>query len=112
MFRLAQNAMAPCSTKAIDFLVNGCSQSARVNPGSKIQTVAALDWVRTLNLITRLHVRYGIEQYYVQEGTGGQVERPRGGEQVAIRVAIDTRGKAGILAVLFDGQERYRETLF
>lgn len=59
-----------------------------------------------------LHVRYGIEQYYVQEGTGRQVERPRGGEKVAILAAIDDRGKAGILAVLFDGKERYRETLF
>lgn len=59
-----------------------------------------------------LHVRYGIEQYYVQEGSGRQIERPQGGEKVSIRVAIDTRGKAGILAVLLDGQERYRETLF
>jgi len=59
-----------------------------------------------------LLVRYGIEQYFVQEGTGGQIERPRGGEKVTIQVAIDTRGKAGILAVLLDGRERYRERLF
>lgn len=59
-----------------------------------------------------LHVRYGIEQYYVQEGTGRSVERPQGGEKVSIRVAIDARGNAGILAVLFDGRERFRETLF
>lgn len=59
-----------------------------------------------------LNVRYGIEQYYVQEGTGRQIERPKGGEKVAILAAIDSRGRAGILAVLFDGKERYRETLF
>jgi len=59
-----------------------------------------------------LSVRYGIEQYFVQEGTGGQLERPRGGEKVSVRVAIDARGKAGIQAVLLDGKERYRETLF
>ena len=59
-----------------------------------------------------LQVRYGIEQYFVQEGTGRQVERPRGGEKVSVRVAIDARGKAGIQAILLDGQERYRETLF
>lgn len=59
-----------------------------------------------------LQVRYGIEQYYVPEGTGRSVERPQGGEKVSIRVAIDSRGKAGILAVLFDGNERFRETLF
>lgn len=59
-----------------------------------------------------LQVRYGIEQYYVPEGTGRAVERPQGGEKVAIRIAVDSRGKAGILAVLFDGREKYRETLF
>lgn len=59
-----------------------------------------------------IRVRYGIEQYYVEEGTGRQIERPQGAEKVSILVAIDTRGKAGILAVLLDGQERYRETLF
>ena len=73
------------------------------------------EWDRLTNKSLKqrtLHVRYGIEQYYVQEGTGRQVERPQGGEKVAILVAIDTRGKAGILAVLFNGRERYRETLF
>jgi uncharacterized membrane-anchored protein len=72
-------------------------------------------WDRTTNKSIKqrtLGVRYGIEQYYVPEGTGRQVERPQGGEKVSIRVAIDARGKAGILALLFDGRERYRETLF
>lgn len=69
-------------------------------------------WGRAGNQPRALSVRYGIEQYYVQEGAGGQIERPTGGEKVSIRVAIDTRGKAGILAVLLDGRERYRETLF
>lgn len=59
-----------------------------------------------------LQVRYGIEQYFIPEGSGREIERPRGGEKVSLRVAIDARGKAGILAVLFDGRERYRETLF
>ncbi len=58
-----------------------------------------------------LHVRYGIEQYYVQEGMGHQIERPRGNEKVSILVAIDARGQAGILAVLLDGEVRYRETM-
>lgn len=69
------------------------------------------DRVTRIRLST-LQVRFGIEQYFVQEGTGGQFERPAGGEKVSILVAIDRRGKAGILAVLFDGREGYRETLF
>jgi len=81
----------------------------------EVQHVNDNDWDRVANQALKrrtLHVRYGIEQYYVQEGTGRQIERPRGNEKVSIRVAIDARGKAGILAVLFDGRERYRETLF
>lgn len=71
-------------------------------------------WDRATNKSIKqrtLQVRYGIEQYYVQEGTGRQIERPSGGEKVSVRVAIDERGKAGILAMLFDGRERFRETL-
>lgn len=81
----------------------------------EVQNLNDMEWDRTINKTVRqrtLQVRYGIEQYYVQEGTGGQVERPRGGEKVSMLVAIDKRGKAGILAVLFDGSERYRERLF
>jgi uncharacterized membrane-anchored protein len=81
----------------------------------EVQNFTDSEWDRATRRSVQqrtLHVRYGIEQYYVQEGTGGQVERPRGGEKVAILAAIDARGKAGILAVLFDGRERYRETLF
>ncbi|MDO9225515.1 MAG: GDYXXLXY domain-containing protein [Pseudomonadota bacterium] len=69
-------------------------------------------WGRAGNQPRTLSVRYGIEQYFVQEGSGGQIERPTGGEKVSIRVAIDSRGKAGILAVLLDAREAYRETLF
>lgn len=59
-----------------------------------------------------LQVRYGIEQYFVQEGTGRAIERPLASEKLTILVAVDTRGKAGIQALLFNGRERYRETLF
>ncbi len=81
----------------------------------EVEDFAGGRWVRAGNRPLRQHtlsMRYGIEQYFVQEGTGRQIERPTGGEKVTIRVAIDTRGKAGILAVLFDGREAYRETLF
>lgn len=95
-------------------------QRSAIAPGllalkGEVQSLSDHEWDRTTNKSVKqrtLQVRYGIEQYYVQEGTGGQVERPRGGEKVSILVAIDTRGKAGILAVLLDGRERYREAMF
>ncbi len=81
----------------------------------EVQHANDVEWDRTTNKSVQqrtLNVRYGIEQYYVPEGTGRQIERPQGGEKVSILVAIDTRGKAGILAVLLDGREHYKETLF
>jgi len=79
------------------------------------QSFNEYEWDRATNKSVKqrtLNVRYGIEQYYVQESTGMQIERPQNGTKVSILVAIDSRGKAGILAVLMDGKERYRETLF
>lgn len=81
----------------------------------EVQHLSESEWDRATNKSIRrrtLNVRYGIEQYFVAEGTGGLIERPKGGEKVSILVAIDARGKAGILALLMNGQERYRETLF
>jgi len=95
-------------------------QRSEIAPGllalrGEVQSLNDYEWDRTTNKSVKqrtLQVRYGIEQYFVQEGTGRQVERPQGGEKVTILAAIDARGKAGILAVLFDGREHYRETLF
>jgi uncharacterized membrane-anchored protein len=59
-----------------------------------------------------LTVRYGIENYFVPEGEGRDLERPKPGEKVSTRVAVDRFGNAGIKAVLVNGQPRYTETLF
>jgi uncharacterized membrane-anchored protein len=58
-----------------------------------------------------LHVKYGVENYYVPEGEGHDLERPKPGEVVSIRVVVDKSGNAGIKAVLVNGQERYVERL-
>jgi uncharacterized membrane-anchored protein len=59
-----------------------------------------------------VEVRYGIEEYFVPEGEGREIERPRQDGKVSILVAIDRFGNAGIKAVLIDGVTRYEETLF
>lgn len=58
-----------------------------------------------------IRVRYGIENYFVPEGEGRELERP-GDKTVSILAAVDSRGNAGIKAVLVDGEIRYEETLF
>ena len=61
--------------------------------------------------VKHLHVRYGIEDYFVQEGTGRALERPQQNEKVSIQVAVDRYGNAGIKAVLVNGRPKYVETL-
>lgn len=57
-------------------------------------------------------LRFGIENYFVPEGEGWALERPAEGEEVAILVAVDRYGNAGIKAVLVNGEIRYEERLF
>lgn len=61
--------------------------------------------------VKHLHVRYGIEDYFVQEGTGHELERPRQDEKVSIQVAVDRFGNAGIKGVLVNGRPKFIETL-
>lgn len=57
-------------------------------------------------------VRYGIEDYFVPEGEGRVLERPAQDAVVSLRIAVDRFGNGAIQALLINGVERYRETLF
>jgi uncharacterized membrane-anchored protein len=59
-----------------------------------------------------LVMRYGIESYFVPEGTGRAIERRGARTPLDILVAVDRFGNAGIKAVELDGREIYRESLF
>lgn len=59
-----------------------------------------------------VELRYGIEEYFVPEGAGREIERPRQDGKVSILVAVDRFGNAGIKALLVDGVMRYEEKLF
>lgn len=59
-----------------------------------------------------IDVKYGVENYFVPEGEGRALERPKPGETVSIRVVVDRYGNAAIKAVLVNGVERYVERLF
>jgi uncharacterized membrane-anchored protein len=62
--------------------------------------------------VRHVSVRYGIEDYFVPEGEGRVLERPVAGEDISLRVAVDRFGNGAIQALLINGVERYRETLF
>jgi uncharacterized membrane-anchored protein len=62
--------------------------------------------------VKSISVKYGVENYFVPEGEGRALERPKPDETVSIRLVVDRRGNAAIRAVLVNGAERYVERLF
>ncbi|MBI4746057.1 MAG: GDYXXLXY domain-containing protein [Deltaproteobacteria bacterium] len=62
--------------------------------------------------VKHINIRYGIESYFVPEGEGRALERPKEGEKITILVAVDRYGNAGIKSLLVNGKDRYTESLF
>lgn len=60
----------------------------------------------------RRRVSYGIERYFVPEGTGGRIEELARTSKLAAIVAVDRRGNAAIKGLVTDGKRIYEEPLF
>jgi len=81
----------------------------------RVDRVSKQRWnrdTRKMEEVSELRLKYGIENYFVPEGTGRALERPAQGEKVSMEVAVDKCGNAGIKSVLVNGQLRFVETLF
>lgn len=59
-----------------------------------------------------LHIVYGIESYFVPEGTGLALEHQRNEGRLTIRVALGENGEPAIKALLLDGEAIHEEPLF
>ncbi len=59
-----------------------------------------------------VRVRYGIERYYVPEGTGGDLEKLAREKKLSAIVAVDAKGRAAIKGLSADGKRVYDEPLF
>lgn len=57
-------------------------------------------------------VQYGIESYFVPEGTGRELEKLVGQKKIAALIAVDSDGNAGIKGLVVDGKQVYEEPLF
>ena len=59
-----------------------------------------------------LRIRYGIENFFVPEGKGIELERPDPSRTITVEVAVDRFGKSAIKALLIDGKPYHSEALF
>ena len=56
-------------------------------------------------------INYGLESYYLPEGTGRRIEELARKSQLSAIVAVDGRGRAAIKGLVIDGQRVYDEPL-
>jgi uncharacterized membrane-anchored protein len=56
-------------------------------------------------------VAYNIEQHFVPEGEGEDIEALRNDKRVSVDVAVDATGRAALKRLLIDGAVRYEEKL-
>lgn len=61
---------------------------------------------------TMLNVNYGIESFFVPQGTGPILERAGNERRIDVDVALGKDGQAAIKGLRLDGQSLYEESLF
>ena len=93
-----------------------------LHPGNSADRVAlkgVVDWIQTTRYdqesktmveVNELHVRYGIEDYFVPEGEGRELERMNA-QRIELEIAVDRYGGSGIRRILVDGEPRYQESM-
>jgi uncharacterized membrane-anchored protein len=57
------------------------------------------------------NVHYGIEDFFVPEGTGAELEKLVGQKKLDALIAVDDAGNAGIKGLMVEGQRVYEEPL-
>jgi uncharacterized membrane-anchored protein len=56
-------------------------------------------------------ISYGLERYYLPEGTGRKIEEMATKSQLSAIVAVDSKGRAAIKGLVIDGKRVYDEPL-
>jgi uncharacterized membrane-anchored protein len=57
-------------------------------------------------------VDYNLEQFFVPEGAGRELEKLRNDQKVSVDVAVLPSGRAQLKRLLVDGEVRYEDTIF
>jgi uncharacterized membrane-anchored protein len=57
-------------------------------------------------------VNYGIESFFIPEGTGRELEKLVGQKKLAALIAVDESGNAALKGLIVDGERVYEEPLF
>lgn len=61
---------------------------------------------------TSYDVEYGIEQFFVPEGVGKELENERNALKLGVDVAVSGEGRVALKRLIVDGEPRYEERLY
>ena len=57
-------------------------------------------------------VDYGLDKFFVPEGTGREIEQLRNDQKVSVDVAVDNDGRSALKRLLVDNRVLYREPTY
>jgi uncharacterized membrane-anchored protein len=70
------------------------------------------DSCKTATPCTEYQVAYNLEQFFVPEGEGRDLETLRNDQRMSVDVAVADNGRAALKRLLVDGEVRYEEQLY
>jgi len=59
-----------------------------------------------------VRVNYNLEQFFIPEGEGRELETLRNDQRISVDVAVADSGRAALKRLLVDGEVRYEESLY
>jgi uncharacterized membrane-anchored protein len=62
---------------------------------------SSTDWSNSQNAARKMHITYGIENYFVPEGTGSHVVSQIGTKQALAQVVVDGDGNSVLRSLVF-----------
>ena len=105
--------LKPAEGSKLDLVSVAKSYPEKIEPGQSVLSGIASDvWHNEEKGIDFGRIRYGIETYFVPEGTGKSIEDMVREKKIEAVLAVGSAGQAAIKALVIDGKRIHEEELF
>jgi uncharacterized membrane-anchored protein len=77
-----------------------------------VESMYVRDTCKVAATCTEYQVAYNLEQFFVPEGEGRELETLRNDQRMSVDVAVAENGRSALKRLLVDGEVRYEEQLY
>jgi uncharacterized membrane-anchored protein len=77
-----------------------------------VENIYARDTCKVAAPCTEYQIAYNLEQFFVPEGAGRELETLRNDQRMSVDVAVAENGRSALKRLLVDGEVRYEEQLY